>query len=166
MTLTVTLTLNLALHLKVAFDCVPCYDNGAGGASSGDSGGGNGGGGGGAGDGGSGGGGGGGGGEGDGSGGLRLTLTMPTSGAQGVWMRAPSGDDEPLSQLNVASLATEAAFDAMYVTVQLYICDAAKFCNVLSAELSAELAMSIGDVKRAVVSVMPSPASVKPPGGV
>ena len=97
---------------------------------------------------------------------LAVALTMPTSGMQGVWMRAPYGDDEPLSQLNVASVAAEAAFDAMYVTVQLYICAAAKCCNVLSAELSAELAMSIGDAKRAGVSVTPSLASVKPPGGV
>ena len=30
---------------------------------------------------------------------LAVALTMPTSGVQGVWMRAPYGDDEPLSQL-------------------------------------------------------------------
>ena len=81
---------------------------------------------------------------------LAAALTMPTSEVQGVWTRAPSGDNEPLSQLNVASVAAEAAFDAMYVTVQLYTCAAAKCCNVLPAELSAELAMPIGDAKRAV----------------
>ena len=74
--------------------------------------------------------------------------------------------DEPLSQLNVASIAAEAAFDAMYVTVQLYTCAAAKCCNVIPAGLRPELAMPIGDAKRAVVSVTPSPDSVKPPGGV
>ena len=61
---------------------------------------------------------------------LAVALTMPTSGVQGVWMRAPSGDDEPLSQLNVASVAAEAALDAMYVTVPLHMCAAAKCCNV------------------------------------
>ena len=98
--------------------------------------------------------------------GLAAALTMPTSGVQCVWTRAPSGDDEPLSQLNVASVAAEAAFDAMYVTVQLYTCAAAKCCNVIPAGLTAELAMPIGDAKRAVVSVTPSPALARPPGGV
>ena len=66
-----------------------------------------------------------------------------------------------------SSVAAEAAFDAVYVTMQLCTCAAAKSAVMpFLQSWTQSWRCQSADAKRAVVSVKPSPALARPPGGV